>query len=178
MDSEPAARAGPLQRSTAGDAGKEALMPLSKLRQALEAGHVPYESIPHDPAYTAQGIAAVAHVPGKELAKTVIMKLDGRLAMCVLPATRRISFGRVKKATGAAAVELATESEFGSVFPGCEVGAMPPFGNLYDLEVYVDDALTKDDEIAFNAGSHTELVRMSYADYEKLVHPTVCRLCN
>jgi Ala-tRNA(Pro) deacylase len=130
-------------------------------------------TVSHSPAFTAQQIAASAHIPGKELAKTVIVKLDGKMAMAVLPASEQIDFDRLKEATGADSVELAGENEFKGLFPNCEVGAMPPFGNLYDMDVLVESHLKDDEEIAFNAGSHTELVRLPYQDYEQLVHPRV-----
>lgn len=151
-------------------------MPLQKLREYLDSHNVRYVVLSHSPAFTAQEIAASAHIPGKELAKTVIVKLDGRLAMVVLPASRRIAFDRLKQATGAAQVELASEQEFAETFGDCEVGAMPPFGNLYDMGVYVDEQLTADEEIAFNAGSHTELIRMRYEDFARLVQPKVIGL--
>jgi len=149
-------------------------MPIEKLKTTLHKSKVRYESLAHAPAFTAQGIAAVAHVPGNELAKTVMVKLDGVLAMAVLPAPRNVNFDRLRQAAGAKNAELAHEDEFARLFPSCEVGAMPPFGNLYDLEVYVDEPLTHDEQIAFNTGTHTELIRMRYADYANLVKPKVC----
>jgi Ala-tRNA(Pro) deacylase len=148
-------------------------MPAQRVREFLDSHDVKYVSIKHSLAYTAQEIAASAHIPGKEVAKTVIVKLDSDMAMAVLPASRKIHFERLKEAAGADQVELATEDEFKALFPGCEVGAMPPFGNLYDVAVYVDQSLTEDEEIAFNAGSHTELFRLSYRDFERLVDPSV-----
>ncbi|GAB4127489.1 MAG: YbaK/EbsC family protein [Acidobacteriota bacterium] len=148
-------------------------MPLTRLKEFLDQNHVPYVIITHSPAYTAQGIAASAHVKGKELAKTVIVRLDGRLAMAVLPAPYRVDLDKLREVTGCRKVELATEKDFESVFPGCEVGAMPPFGNLFGLPVFVARRLTEDEEIAFNAGTHRELIRMSYRDFERLVQPTV-----
>ncbi len=148
-------------------------MPLTRLKEFLDSHHVPYVIITHSPAYTAQGIAASAHVKGKELAKTVIVRMDGRLAMAVLPAPNRVDLNKLREVTGCQKVELATEKDFESVFPGCEVGAMPPFGNLFGLPVFVARRLTEDEEIAFNAGTHRELIRMSYRDFERLVQPTV-----
>jgi Ala-tRNA(Pro) deacylase len=148
-------------------------MPAQRLREFLDSHEVKYVSIKHSLAYTAQEIAASAHIPGKEIAKTVIVKVGDDMAMAVLPASQKISFKRLGEAAGADEVELATENEFKALFPGCEVGAMPPFGNLYDVDVYVDKSLTEDEEIAFNAGSHTELFRLSYKDFEELVDPTV-----
>ena len=145
------------------------------LRQYLDRNRVKYVTIKHSPAYTAMEIAATAHVPGKELAKTVIVKLDDRLAMAVLPASHRIVFDLLKQATGAGRAELTDEREFAGRFPGCEPGAMPPFGNLYDMDVLVADSLAEDEEIVFNACSHSELVRMPYKDFERLVRPRVLR---
>ena len=146
-----------------------------KLRDYLESRHVHYTTIPHVEAFTAQHIAAAAHIPGKELAKTVIVKVDGRLAMAVLPASYRADLRMLREAIGAGEVELASEREFEELFEDCEAGAMPPFGNLYGLEEYVDTALSEDEEIAFNAGSHKELVRMAFRDFEELVHPKLAR---
>lgn len=153
-------------------------MPAQALKKLLEQNGVEYSVLPHDKAYTSGEIAHAAHVPGRELAKTVIVKLDGHLAMVVLPAPERVDLDLVKAATGAETAELASEEEFREHFPECETGAMPPFGNLYDMQVYVDEGLTEDTEIAFNAGTHTELFSMAYADYERLVKPGVARLSN
>ncbi|MGD8319523.1 MAG: YbaK/EbsC family protein [Gemmatimonadota bacterium] len=151
-------------------------MPVDRLRKYLEENHVKFVTISHSPAFTAQEIAALAHVPGKEVAKTVMVKLDGTMAMVVLPAPDKVSASRLKEATGAKDVELASEREFSDLFPNCEVGAMPPFGNLWGMVVLADDRLREDVEIVFNAGSHTELVKLSYADYERLVRPTIAHL--
>lgn len=150
-------------------------MPLRKLQQFLDEQHVEYTVINHRPVYTAQEIAAIAHIPGKQLAKTVIIKLDGNLAMAVLPASSRVDLKLLKEASGANVVELAGEKEFAQLFPECETGAMPPFGNLFGMRVFVAAKLAEDKEIAFNAGSFSELVRLSFSDYQKLVHPTVAR---
>ena len=151
-------------------------MPVQKLKDYLDQHEVEYVTISHSPAYTAQRIAEVTHIPGKDLAKTVIVKIDDKFAMAVLPASRRVDLRHLQEAIGADEVVLASEQEFKSLFPDCEVGAMPPFGNLYDMGVYVAEQLTEDEEIAFNAGSHTELVRMSYRDYADLVTPEVVAL--
>jgi len=148
-------------------------MPITKLQQFLDQNNIHYMRISHSPAYTAQGIAALAHISGKELAKTVVLKIDGVLALAVLPASSQIDLRRLKVALGADSVLLATEAEFKDKFPDCETGAMPPFGNLYDMPVYVDESLTQDQEISFNAGSHRDLIRMAYADFQKLVNPLV-----
>ena len=151
-------------------------MPAQRLMEFLADHHVKFVTISHSPAFTAQEIAATAHVPGKQLAKTVVVKIDGEVALAVLPATDMVSLERLRRATGAEMVELASEEEFGDLFPGCEVGAMPPFGNLWNLSVFVDQRLREDEQIAFNAGSFTELVQLSYSDFEALVDPTVIRL--
>jgi Ala-tRNA(Pro) deacylase len=148
-------------------------MPLNKVRAFLDAHGLKYVVISHSKAYTAQGIAAIAHIPGKELAKTVIVKLDGDLAMAVLPASYQVDLEELRKRIGVQKAELATEREFKQHFPDCETGAMPPFGNLYGIPVYVDESLTQDREIAFNAGSHFELIKMSFADYERAVKPEI-----
>jgi Ala-tRNA(Pro) deacylase len=146
-------------------------MPARKLKQFLDENSIKYVTISHSPAFTSQEVAASAHVRGQELAKTVMVKLDGVMAMVVLPATRQVDFAAIRDVSGAKRVELAGEDEFRDLFPECEPGAMPPFGNLYGMKVLVVDSLAGDDEIAFNAGSHTELIRMRYEDFERLVNP-------
>ena len=146
-------------------------MSMSIIKKFLDANKVKYVIIQHSPAYTAQEIAASAHISGKELAKTVMIKIDGKLAMAVLPASYKISFDQLKEALDVDDVKLAQEQEFMNKFPDCEVGAMPPFGNLYELDVYVAESLSEDEEIAFNACSHTELIKMRFDDYEKLTKP-------
>ena len=150
-------------------------MPVQKLKEFLDTQKVKYVAISHSAAFTAQEIAASAHVSGHELAKTVMVKLDGELAMAVLPASYKVDLNALQGAANAKQVELAGEQEFRSRFSECELGAMPPFGNLYDMRVYVDQSLTKDDVIAFNAGSHTELIKLSYKDFERLVKPRVLK---
>ena len=151
-------------------------MPLSKLREFLDSQNVKYLVMSHSLAYTAQGVAALAHVSGKKLAKTVILKIDGILAMAVIPASEHVDLDRMKNLTGAQVIELATEREFKDAFPDCETGAMPPFGNLYDMVVYADSSLGKHEEITFSAGSHRELVRMKWDDMVRLVNPTIDQL--
>jgi Ala-tRNA(Pro) deacylase len=148
-------------------------MPAKKLKEFLDANHVKYVAIRHSAAYTAQEIAALAHIRGKELAKTVMVKVDGEMAMAVLPASHKVDTNLLKAAAGAESLALATEAEFRDLFPDCEAGAMPPFGNLYGMPVYVDATLTKDEEIAFNAGFHSELIRMAYREFERLARPVV-----
>ena len=151
-------------------------MPVQRLKEFLDANNTKFVTISHSQAFTAQEIAAAAHVPGKEMAKTVMVKLDGDLAMVVLPAPDQVSIAHLQEASGAREVELASESEFSDRFPNCQVGAMPPFGNLWGMTVFVDERLREDEQIAFNAGSHTELVKLSYTDYERLVEPVVARV--
>ncbi|MEQ9619887.1 MAG: YbaK/EbsC family protein [Deltaproteobacteria bacterium] len=146
---------------------------LKSLKDYLDDNGIKYKVISHSPAYTAQEIAALVHVPGKELAKTVIVKADEGYAMAVLPASRKINLEALKDVMSAKHVELAKEEEFGKMFPDCEVGAMPPFGNLYDLPIYVAKALSEDEEIVFNAGTHTDAIKMSYQDLERLVKPVI-----
>jgi len=148
-------------------------MPVQKLKRFLDDNGIKYVTIQHSAAYTAQETAAYTHIPGKEMAKTVMIKVDGRMAMAVVPASHRVDFDRLRDVMGATTVELAGEEEFKGFFPACDVGAMPPFGNLYDMAVYVSETLSEDVEIAFAAGSHSELIRLAYADYERLVRPTI-----
>ena len=150
-------------------------MPVKELKNLLDNRHIKYMAINHSPAYTAQEIASEAHIPGKEMAKTVMVKLDGKLAMTVIPANYQVDFDLLQEATGAKKVELAIEEEFKYTFPDCEIGAMPPFGSLYNMETYVAESLTDDEQICFNAGSHHELIKLAYKDYEEMVHPKVLK---
>jgi Ala-tRNA(Pro) deacylase len=151
-------------------------MPARQLSEFLDSNDVKYVTIRHSPAYTANEVAASAHIPGKDMAKTVIVEVDGKMAMAVVPASSRLNLGELKEIAGAETVALADERKFQGLFPDCEIGAMPPFGNLYGLDVFVADSLAEDEEIAFNAGSHTELVRLAYQDFERLVHPRVAKI--
>ncbi len=148
-------------------------MPSRRLKEYLDKNNIKYISIQHSPAYTAQEVAAQSHIPGRTLAKTVIVKIEGKMAMVVLPANRKVILPELRQALDAEKVTLATESEFKELFPDCELGAMPPFGNLYGMEVYVSPELAAEPEIAFNAGTHTELIKMAYKDFERLVQPKV-----
>lgn len=148
-------------------------MPVRQLKEFLDKEKIKYVSIIHSPAYTAQEVAASAHIPGKELAKTIIVELDGQMAMAVLPANRKIVLQDLREVTGSDQVKFASEEQFRQRFPGCETGAMPPFGNLYGMEVFLAETLTALEAIAFNAGSHTEVIRMSFKDFERLVQPKV-----
>lgn len=146
---------------------------LKRLKDYLDENKVKYVKITHSRAYTAQEIAASVHIPGKELAKTVIVKVNDGFGMAVLPASRKIDFDRLKTLIGSKDIRLAEEGEFKGLFPDCEIGAMPPFGNLYKLPVFVATALAEDKEIAFNAGTHTDVIKISYSDFENLVKPTI-----
>jgi len=151
-------------------------MPIEKLKTFLDKEGIKYVIITHSRAYTAQEAAASAHIPGREVAKTVMVKLDGRMAMAVLPASYHIDLEHLAGAAGAKKVSLASEHEFAALFPDCDTGAMPPFGNLYGLPVYVDERLTHDTWIAFNAGKHSVAIQMAFSDFRKLVEPTVVAL--
>jgi len=148
-------------------------MAVNTLKHYLDVNGIKYVSIIHSPAYTAQEVAQSVHMPGRELAKVVIIELDGKMAMAVLPATRKIVVQDLRELTGCEGVKFASEAEFKSRFPDCEVGAMPPFGNLYGMDVFASEELGLNREIAFNAGSHVEIIRMSYDDFERLVKPKV-----
>ena len=147
-----------------------------KFKIFLDECGVPYARLPHAPTFTALETAASAHVAARELAKTVMLRLDGQLAMAVVPATHNVDFAHVRAVTGAADVTMAKEREFEHLFPDSQPGAMPPFGHLYGVRVYVAEALAEDLEIAFNAGAHDELVKMSFADYKRLAHPIIARI--
>ena len=144
---------------------------LANLREFLDASKASYSVHSHPTAYTAQEIAALSHVKGRALAKVVMVKAGADLTMLVLPADHKVDFARVKAVLGVKDVKLAQEGEFSGVFPGCEVGAMPPFGNLFNLPVYADRSLEKDEEIVFNAGTHTLTAKMAWRDYARLVKP-------
>lgn len=151
-------------------------MAAQALRKFLDDNDVDYQVIEHDKAITAQEVAAAAHVPGRELAKTLIVRLDGKLAMAVLRATDRLDLDLLRSATGAGEAVLASEDDFEDRFPECETGAMPPFGNLYDMPVYADERLAEDETITFNAGTHTEAYSIAWKDFESLVKPRIARL--
>ncbi len=148
-------------------------MPLEKLTNYLDQHGKKYVVVQHSKAFTAQEVAASAHIPGREMAKAVMVKVDGDMMMVVLPSTHIVDFEALKETFNTTNVELASEQEFENLFPDCELGAMPPFGNFYEIDTVVAESLTEDEEIAFNAGSHKELVKMNYSDYEELVQPQV-----
>ncbi len=146
---------------------------LNKLKEFLDKKKVKYAVRTHPVVYTSQEVAAAEHVPGAQLAKVVMIRANEEFVMVVLPATQRIVVEKLREVLEKSEARLATEEEFKGLFPQCETGAMPPFGNLYDLPVYVDKTLTEAKEIVFRAGTHTETVHMKYKDFTKLVEPTV-----
>jgi Ala-tRNA(Pro) deacylase len=146
-----------------------------RLETYLRDNQVFFETHHHPTAFTAQEVAASEHTPGKMVVKVVMVLADGELVMLAMPAPYQADLNRVGEALGATEVRLANEEDFASAFPDCEVGAMPPFGNLYDLPVYVDEALAEDETIVVQAGTHTDTMRLRYADFERLVEPTVGR---
>ena len=146
-------------------------MPVPKLKRFLEAQKVPYHTIHHSTGSTTQQLAASMHVRGWEVAKATILRADGRYVMAVLPAPYQVDLEKLRAAVHAELLAMVPENEICSLFPDCETGAMPPFGNLYGMPVYLDERLVEDDSIVFNAGTHTEALRMAFDDYEKCVHP-------
>ena len=149
-----------------------------RLHNFLDERHAPYTTLTHGRTITAQATANAAHVGTRHFAKTVMLKVDGKLSMMVMPAAYRADLTRLSRALGGPVVELAEESEFRDAFPDCEVGAMPPFGHLYGMPVYVDSRLAQEPEIVFNAGSHTDLVRMPYTEFERLAQPELLWLAH
>lgn len=143
-----------------------------KLEAHLRGKGVPFEVHHHPPAYTAQRVAEAERVSGKMMVKVVMAFADGKMVMLAVPAPRHVSLTKAAEATGAKDVRLAHEDEFAAAFPDCQVGAMPPFGNLYGLAVYVDDELAQDETVVFNAGTHEDTIHMKYADFERLVKPS------
>ena len=147
-----------------------------RLKELLDAGKTEYQTHTHAAAYTARQTASAAHVPTMQLAKTVIVNADGLLRMAVLPADCMLNLRHLQWVTRAETIRLATENEFKDAFPGCELGAMPPFGNLYGLPVFCDSRLGYNEFIEFNAGTHTDTIRMTFADFRRLVSPTMIDL--
>lgn len=151
-------------------------MPVEKLKNYLNDKQIKYAVIAHSPAFTAQEVAQSAHISGNQVAKTVVLKVNGKLCMLVLPASDYVDLQSLKKLVGNDDIELATESDFKDKFPGCEVGAIPPFGNLYDMDVYMSDSLSKHNQLAFSAGNYSELIQLDSKDYQSLVNPQVLSL--
>jgi Ala-tRNA(Pro) deacylase len=152
---------------------EEIIMPIpTNISTYLDSQHVSYQSNRHSPAYTAQGIAQAQHFSGKKLAKVVMAIADqDKLVMAVVPANCRVDFDRFAKLLNARIVKLAMEDEFKDVFPDCELGAMPPLGNLYHIDVWIDDVLKLNNDICFNAGTHAETILMAFSDFHRLVQP-------
>jgi Ala-tRNA(Pro) deacylase len=150
-------------------------MPATKLSDYLEAHRVRFTTVTHPVAFTAQEIASLAHISGDQIAKVVIALADEKMVMAVVPATRQVDLARLQRVTDATNVRLANEGEFRDAFQDCELGAMPPFGNLYGMQVYIDDNLIGRD-LVFNACTHHELIRMPWTNYVLLVQPVVCSL--
>jgi Ala-tRNA(Pro) deacylase len=146
----------------------------SLLKEYLDLKKIPYEHQVHRTAYTAQEVADEERISGMMVAKTVVFKADNRFVMAVLPAPMKVDLVNLKAALRAGEVRLATETEFKGLFPDAEVGAMPPFGNLYGIPVYVEESLTRDPKIVFNAGTHQDTIRMNYEDFSRLVEPKIC----
>ncbi|MEX0884843.1 MAG: YbaK/EbsC family protein [Phycisphaeraceae bacterium] len=147
----------------------------NRLLPYLDQHDIEYELIHHRLDYSAQRAAADTHTPGRAFAKAVILDVGGQPVMAVVPAPEKIDLGKASQALGAE-VKLVDESTLARIFPDAEVGAEPPFGNLYDLPVYVSPHLVDDESITFNAGSHQQAVRMRWEDYERMVHPQVADL--
>lgn len=148
----------------------------TKIREYLEKESVKFETAEHPLAYTATEVAGTQHVPGKQMVKSVIVKTNGTFLMCVLPAIHLLDFEKLKKIVSSQDLKLADESDLKNLFPEYELGAEPPFGHLYGLKVYADKLLEEDDEIVFNAGTHTDVVKIKYDDFKRLVNPTIAEI--
>lgn len=149
-----------------------------KLDEMLANRHVSFERLHHRPVYTANRTAQVLHVPGKEMAKTILLRSDRGYVLAVVPATHRIDLEEIRKKLDLQDVEMAGEGEMDRLFPDCEVGAIPPFGSIYHLPTLVDESLAQDEKIVFEAQSHEEAIRMSYRDYEEIEHPVKGRFAH
>jgi Ala-tRNA(Pro) deacylase len=149
------------------------MLGLKRLSSYLDSHNIPYGVVRHPAAYKAREVSENLHVPAKMFAKVVVVKTDVRFVMAVLPSSWLVDLKRLEEVLDLPHVRLATEDELANLFPDCEIGSMPPFGNLYGLPVYVDELLTRDDEIYFDAGTHTEAFKLRYRDFADLVHPQV-----
>lgn len=145
---------------------------LAKLQKLLDGEGVDYEVLNHPAAYTAQEVAEEEHIPGREFAKVVVVKGSDRFFIGILPAPDHVSLNRFSRLVGMP-VRLATEGEFSGLFPGCEPGAMPPIGDLFGMEVFMESSLTHQLQVAFNAGNHRQSIRLGTTDFMRLVHPRV-----
>ncbi|HNW27925.1 MAG TPA: YbaK/EbsC family protein [Spirochaetota bacterium] len=144
-----------------------------KLKEYLRKNNVPFEVIRHPIAYSSTQTAHMAHIHGYEMAKPVMVKVNGKLIMVVMTANQKVNLSLLKALYETQDVVLASETEFVGKFDDCEMGAEPPFGNLYGIDEVISDDLTRDEDIFFNAGTHTELIKMKYKDFERLVHPRI-----
>ena len=144
-----------------------------RMERYLQENNVPFEVMTHDRAYTMQEAAAALHVSGKRVAKVVMVKGDGQIVMFAIPASHRLNLDNVRAALDVKVASLASEKEFSALFPDCEPGAMPPFGNLYDVPVHIDRALAGQESIVFRIGTHRHTMRIAYADFARLAQPTV-----
>ena len=151
-------------------------MATRRIREFLDGSKVRYVMISHSPAYTAQETAQSTHISGRDMAKTVVVKVDGRLAMAVVPAATEVDLELLRRQTGAGEVKLAHESDFADRFLGCQLGTVPPFGNLFGVDTYVDRDLIRTIEFGFPAGTHTDVIVMRTEDFERLVRPTPVRI--
>jgi len=147
-----------------------------RIREFLDGSAVKYVTISHSPAYTAQETAESAHIPGRKMSKTVVLRIDGFLALAVVPATRDVDLQALRRQIDAQAIALAHKEEFENRFDGCKMGAVPPFGNLFGIDTFVDPSLMGQQDIAFPAGTHTDVIVMSVSDYERLVRPKYVRM--
>lgn len=150
-------------------------MATRRIREFLDGNYARYVMVRHAPAYDAQRVAEQAHVPGRQVAKVVVVVVDGRLGMAVVPATHDVDLEVLRAQVGAADVHLADEDQFADRFDGCQLGAAPPFGNLFGVDTYVDASLADEPFIAFPAGTHTDVIVMEFNDYRRLVRPYVAR---
>jgi Ala-tRNA(Pro) deacylase len=146
---------------------------ISDLLRYLQSNKVEFQVMEHDPAFSAHDVAAVAHVPESEMAKAILIKIDEHYWMAVLRSDQRINQQLIRRVFGAKIVHLAHEEELGMLFPDCQIGAMPPFGNLYGLPVVVEESLAGDEEIVFNACTHTKAIRMKFSDFKRLAKPVI-----
>jgi Ala-tRNA(Pro) deacylase len=150
-------------------------MPADTLIRYLEENEVDFEILRHDRAYTAQEAAAAAHISGDAVAKAVMIIVDGEMGMAVLPASFRVNLDLLKEQLGAKQVKMATEKEFKDRFPDCDIGALPPFGNLYGIPIYAEERLSKEIDLAFCGGTHTEMIRMPFEEFKRLADPRILK---
>jgi Ala-tRNA(Pro) deacylase len=151
-------------------------MATRRTTEFLDGQHARYVLVSHSPAYTAQEIAGSMHIPGRLLAKTVVVRVDGELALAVVPATKQVDTNALANAVEAEIVEIADEKEFTNRFTDCQLGTAPPFGNLFGMETYIDHTLAAQDDIIFNAGTHTDGIWMRFADYRRVARPVIAKI--